>query len=103
MNPKSEVLIAAVLVVLLACVQCQVSGKRERERGQLSLMQSILQLTFSPDWGKRSGGVSGGVNGAGGFFEPQQGNCKTSNEMLLEIFRFVQSQAQLFLDCKHRE
>ncbi|EDV95834.1 adipokinetic hormone [Drosophila grimshawi] len=87
MNPKSEVLIAAVLFFLLACVECQ--------------------LTFSPNWGKRSvdggaGGVGGG-SGAGGFFESQQGNCKTSNEMLLEIFRFVQSQAQLFLDCKHRE
>ncbi|XP_023165811.1 adipokinetic hormone [Drosophila hydei] len=80
MNCKSEVLIAAVLFFLLACVECQ--------------------LTFSPDWGKRS---VGGAGGAGGFFEPQQGNCKTSNEMLLEIFRFVQSQAQLFLDCKHRE
>ncbi|EDW68651.1 adipokinetic hormone [Drosophila virilis] len=84
MNPKSEVLIAAVLFFLLACVQCQ--------------------LTFSPDWGKRSVGGGAGGGGAGGFFEPQQqGNCKTSNEMLLEIFRFVQSQAQLFLDCKHRE
>ncbi|KAL7731984.1 hypothetical protein ACLKA6_015748 [Drosophila palustris] len=82
MNPKREVLIATVLVLLLACVECQ--------------------LTFSPDWGKRSGVT--GVTGAGSFFEPpQQGNCKTSNEMLLEIFRFVQSQAQLFLDCKHRE
>ncbi|KAH8398263.1 hypothetical protein KR215_002083 [Drosophila sulfurigaster] len=80
MNPKSEILIAVVLVFLLACVECQ--------------------LTFSPDWGKRS---VGGASGSGSFFEPQQGNCKTSNEMLLEIFRFVQSQAQLFLDCKHRE
>ncbi|XP_016943637.1 adipokinetic hormone [Drosophila suzukii] len=79
MNPKCEVLIAAVLFLLLACVQGQ--------------------LTFSPDWGKRS--VGGAVPGS--FFEPQQGNCKTSNEMLLEIFRFVQAQAQLFLDCKHRE
>ncbi|KAH8379727.1 hypothetical protein KR009_006816 [Drosophila setifemur] len=81
MNPKTEVLIAAVLFLLLACVQCQ--------------------LTFSPDWGKRSVGGAGGNSGS--FFEPPQGNCKTSNEMLLEIFRFVQSQAQLFLDCKHRE
>ncbi|EDV40528.1 uncharacterized protein Dana_GF10555 [Drosophila ananassae] len=81
MNPKSEVLVAAVLLLLLACVQCQ--------------------LTFSPDWGKRS--VGGASGGSGSFFEPSQGNCKTSNEMLLEIFRFVQSQAQLFLDCKHRE
>ncbi|XP_030380311.1 adipokinetic hormone [Scaptodrosophila lebanonensis] len=86
MSPKSEVLVAAVLIFLLACVECQ--------------------LTFSPDWGKRSVGVGGGgsagVAGSSAFFE-QQGNCKTSNEMLLEIFRFVQSQAQLFLDCKHRE
>ncbi|XP_034481910.1 adipokinetic hormone [Drosophila innubila] len=82
MNPKREVLIATVLVFLLACVECQ--------------------LTFSPDWGKRSVGGAG-VTGASSFFESQQGNCKTSNEMLLEIFRFVQSQAQLFLDCKHRE
>ncbi|EDW34742.1 GL12828 [Drosophila persimilis] len=83
MNTKSEVIIiAAVLCFLLACVEGQ--------------------LTFSPDWGKRSvGGAGGGSSGV--FFEPQQGNCKTSNEMLLEIFRFVQSQAQLFLDCKHRE
>ncbi|KAH8259586.1 hypothetical protein KR026_007030 [Drosophila bipectinata] len=81
MNPKSEVLVAAVLLLLLACVQCQ--------------------LTFSPDWGKRS--VGGASGGSGSFFESSQGNCKTSNEMLLEIFRFVQSQAQLFLDCKHRE
>ncbi|KAH8303654.1 hypothetical protein KR018_009653 [Drosophila ironensis] len=81
MNPKSEVLVAAVLLLLLACVECQ--------------------LTFSPDWGKRSVGGAGGSSGS--FFEPSQGNCKTSNEMLLEIFRFVQSQAQLFLDCKHRE
>ncbi|XP_016966107.1 adipokinetic hormone [Drosophila biarmipes] len=79
MNPKCEVLIAAVLFLMLACVQGQ--------------------LTFSPDWGKRSVGGAG----PGSFFEPQQGNCKTSNEMLLEIFRFVQAQAQLFLDCKHRE
>ncbi|XP_017071536.1 adipokinetic hormone [Drosophila eugracilis] len=79
MNPKSEILIAAVLFLLLACVQCQ--------------------LTFSPDWGKRSVGGAG----PGSFFEPQQGSCKPSNEMLLEIFRYVQSQAQLFLDCKHRE
>ncbi|EDW79204.1 uncharacterized protein Dwil_GK12849 [Drosophila willistoni] len=82
MNTKSQVIIGAVLVVLLAAsVECQ--------------------LTFSPDWGKRS--VGGSNSGAGAFFEPSQGNCKTSNEMLLEIFRFVQSQAQLFLDCKHRE
>ncbi|KAI8039333.1 hypothetical protein M5D96_008056 [Drosophila gunungcola] len=59
----------------------------------------IQNLTFSPDWGKRSAGGAG----PGSFFESQQGNCKTSNEMLLEIFRFVQSQAQLFLDCKHRD
>ncbi|XP_039485086.1 adipokinetic hormone [Drosophila santomea] len=79
MNPKSEVLIAAVLFLLLACVQCQ--------------------LTFSPDWGKRSVGGTG----SGSFYEPPPANCKTSNEMLLEIFRFVQSQAQLFVDCRHRE
>ncbi|KAH8376405.1 adipokinetic hormone [Drosophila serrata] len=83
MNPKSQVLVAAVLVLmLLACVECQ--------------------LTFSPDWGKRSvGGANGGSTAS--FFEPVHGNCRTSNEMLLEIFHFVQSQAQLFLDCKHRE
>ncbi|ALC44035.1 Akh [Drosophila busckii] len=80
MNPKGEILIAAVLFFLLACVECQ--------------------LTFSPDWGKRSVGGANGVAG-GVFFE--SGNCKTSNEMLLEIFRYVQSQSQLFLDCKHRE
>ncbi|XP_061388802.1 adipokinetic hormone [Musca vetustissima] len=70
---------AAVLLLLLAatCVQCQ--------------------LTFSPDWGKRSGPLSAS------FFDNQPGNCKTPNEMLLDIFKFVQNQAQLFLDCKHRE
>ena len=25
-----------------------------------------------------------------GFFDTQQGSCKTSNEMLSEIFRFIQ-------------
>ncbi|XP_073840474.1 adipokinetic hormone [Musca autumnalis] len=72
---------AAVFLLLLAattCVQCQ--------------------LTFSPDWGKRSGSLSGSS-----FFDNQPGNCKTPNEMLLDIFKFVQNQAQLFLDCKHRE
>ncbi|CAD7004324.1 adipokinetic hormone [Ceratitis capitata] len=62
------------------------------------------QLTFSPDWGKRSVGGSVVGGGGSGFFDTQpSGNCKTSNEMLLEIFRFVQAEAQLFLDCKHRE
>ncbi|XP_013106170.1 adipokinetic hormone [Stomoxys calcitrans] len=71
---------SAVLVLLLiaTCVQCQ--------------------LTFSPDWGKRSGGSMSGP-----LFETQPGNCKTASEMLLEIFKFVQNQAQIFLDCKHRE
>ncbi|XP_075160675.1 adipokinetic hormone [Haematobia irritans] len=82
MNPSRAVVSqsAVVLVVLLiaTCVQCQ--------------------LTFSPDWGKRSGGSMGGP-----LFETQPGNCKTPSEMLLDIFKFVQSQAQIFLDCKHRE
>ena len=99
-----SILVPSILVLLLlACVECQ--------------------LTFSPDWGKRSIGATGPNNGA--FFDSQSGNCKTSNEMLLEIFRFVQvddillifffkfnchffipmpqNEAQLFLDCKHRE
>ncbi|XP_053955769.1 adipokinetic hormone [Anastrepha obliqua] len=71
----------------------------------LVLAVANCQLTFSPDWGKRSVGSSSSVgSGTAGFFDAQpSGNCKTSNEMLLEIFRFVQAQAQLFLDCKHRE
>ncbi|XP_036336925.1 adipokinetic hormone-like [Rhagoletis pomonella] len=71
----------------------------------LVLAVAHCQLTFSPDWGKRSVVGSGSVgSGAAGFFDAQpSGNCKTSNEMLLEIFRFVQAEAQLFLDCKHRE
>ncbi|XP_011184633.1 adipokinetic hormone [Zeugodacus cucurbitae] len=83
MNSTRTQLFAAMVLLFLAVVNCQ--------------------LTFSPDWGKRSvGGSVGG--GAAGFFDAQpSGNCKTSNEMLLEIFRFVQAEAQLFLDCKHRE
>uniref|UniRef100_A0A1A9X5R1 Adipokinetic hormone 1 n=1 Tax=Glossina brevipalpis TaxID=37001 RepID=A0A1A9X5R1_9MUSC len=63
----------AFFALILSCVECQ--------------------LTFSPGWGKRSGVA----------YDAQSGNCKTSNEMLMEIFRFVQNEAQLFLDCKHRE
>ncbi|KAM7355530.1 adipokinetic hormone [Cochliomyia hominivorax] len=81
MNSISILVPTIILLLVLACVECQ--------------------LTFSPDWGKRSVGASGSNTGA--FFDPQTGNCKTSNEMLLEIFRFVQNEAQLFLDCKHRE
>ncbi|XP_014099190.2 adipokinetic hormone [Bactrocera oleae] len=83
MNSTRTQLFAAMLLLFLAVVNCQ--------------------LTFSPDWGKRSvGGSVGG--GTASFFDTQSsGNCKTSNEMLLEIFRFVQAEAQLFLDCKHRE
>ncbi|TMW51522.1 hypothetical protein DOY81_003427, partial [Sarcophaga bullata] len=81
MNSFSILVPSILVLLLLACVECQ--------------------LTFSPDWGKRSIGTSGANNGA--FFDSQSGNCKTSNEMLLEIFRFVQNEAQLFLDCKHRE
>ncbi|XP_067613663.1 adipokinetic hormone [Eurosta solidaginis] len=70
----------------------------------LVLAVANCQLTFSPDWGKRSGGSGSVGGGTAGFFDtPPSGNCKTSNEMLLEIFRFVQAEAQLFLDCKHRE
>ncbi|XP_037932641.1 adipokinetic hormone [Teleopsis dalmanni] len=86
MSSMRKLLVAVAIFMLLACVKSQ--------------------LTFSPNWGKRTVGVAGSGGGNGGassFFEPQSGNCKTSNEMLLEIFRFVQSQAQLFLDCKHGE
>ncbi|XP_037813325.1 adipokinetic hormone [Lucilia sericata] len=82
MNSISIIVPTIFVLLVLACVECQ--------------------LTFSPDWGKRSVGGGSGSN-TGAFFDSQPGNCKTSNEMLLEIFRFVQNEAQLFLDCKHRE
>lgn len=66
---KTLVIIAAILLMIATtCVQSQ--------------------LTFSPDWGKRSGGAA--MGGGASFFETQPGNCKTPNEMLLDIFKFVQ-------------
>uniref|UniRef100_A0A1A9URT0 Uncharacterized protein n=2 Tax=Glossina TaxID=44049 RepID=A0A1A9URT0_GLOAU len=73
MHTIRAIVAIAFFALILTCVECQ--------------------LTFSPDWGKRSGNA----------FDTQPGNCKTSNDMLMEIFRFVQNEAQLFLDCKHRE
>lgn len=73
MNPVRFLVPSLLVLLLLVCVECQ--------------------LTFSPDWGKRSSvGASGSNNGA--FFDSSPGNCKTSNEMLLEIFRFVQVRYQ---------
>lgn len=49
MNPKSEVLIVAVLVALLACVQCQVSGNQGVHQAVTSINPSIIPLQFTAD------------------------------------------------------
>lgn len=75
---------------LWSTVRCTYSSRKTASKLVNKTVTIYLQLTSSPDWGKRSvGGSVGG--GTAGFFDTQSsGNCKTSNEMLLEIFRFVQ-------------
>ncbi|XP_059216809.1 adipokinetic hormone-like [Stomoxys calcitrans] len=75
---RAVVLQSALLGLLLiaTCVQCQ--------------------LTFSPDWGKRSGESMNGAR-----FKTQIGNCKRASDILLEIFKFVQHQSEMFTDCKY--
>ncbi|KAI9575224.1 adipokinetic hormone-like [Glossina fuscipes] len=71
----------AFFVLILVCVECQ--------------------LTFSPDWGKRSIAFTSGSSKD--YFESQTGNCKSSNEMLVQIFRFMENKAQSYLNCKNKE
>uniref|UniRef100_A0A1A9WPU8 Uncharacterized protein n=1 Tax=Glossina brevipalpis TaxID=37001 RepID=A0A1A9WPU8_9MUSC len=59
------------------------------------------QLTFSPDWGKRSVAAISGSSKT--FFDIQSNNCKTSHEMLIEVFKYIENKAQLYLDCWNKE
>ncbi|XP_055846718.1 adipokinetic hormone [Episyrphus balteatus] len=75
MSSIRSVLISAVILVVIAMCNCQ--------------------LTFSPGWGKRSSSA--------GIFEPHPGNCHNANEMLMDIFKFVQNEAQMYLDCNQQK
>ncbi|XP_055382688.1 adipokinetic hormone [Condylostylus longicornis] len=55
-------------------------------------LQCNCQLTFTPVWGKRNNGA---IYGTG----VQNENCKSSTEILLDIFRLIQTESQKFLDC----
>nr|AAV41425.1 adipokinetic hormone preproprotein [Periplaneta americana] len=61
------VLKALVVIAALIAVMCE------------------AQLTFTPNWGKRSG--------------LQDGPCKLSTEVLMHIYKLVETEAQKLVEC----
>uniref|UniRef100_A0A1B0AKA0 Adipokinetic hormone 1 n=1 Tax=Glossina pallidipes TaxID=7398 RepID=A0A1B0AKA0_GLOPL len=81
MNTRRVFVQFVFFALILICVECQ--------------------LTFSPGWGKRS--IASTSGSSRDYFDAQTGNCKTSSEMLVQIFRFMENKAQLYLNCNNKE
>ncbi|XP_037039359.1 adipokinetic hormone [Bradysia coprophila] len=59
---------------------------------------SFGQLTFTPQWGKRSSGSSS----LNSDFSNQSDMCKTSMDSVMFIYKLIQAEAQKYLECNQK-
>ena len=75
---------------------------------EIFFYKHLLQLTFTPNWGKRTStaqasvqsllGVVGDNNNA-----QNNNNCNPKMESLILIYRLVQNEAQKLLECNSKQ
>ncbi|KAJ6641637.1 Adipokinetic hormone [Pseudolycoriella hygida] len=58
---------------------------------------SFGQLTFTPQWGKRSGNPSSNSD-----FSNQSEMCKTSMDSMMFIYKMIQAEAQKYVECSQK-